>query len=229
MIYVLLEFMQILYEDAYVLAVNKPAGLQVEKDRWGYPSLEGEVAQYLSSPKKQAFIGIVHRIDRPVSGVVLLAKKKSVLVKLHAQFREKQIQKTYYGIVRKKPDRGKARLVNWIKRDAKNKFAIVSNRKTAGAYYCELAYTFVHEQEGYYLLQIEPVTGKFHQIRAQMAAIGSPIVGDVLYGSADVYRQNEICLHAQSLQFMHPVQLDNRRIICDFPDTDLWRKFTLHR
>ncbi|MFN0276675.1 MAG: RluA family pseudouridine synthase [Chitinophagales bacterium] len=221
--------MEILFEDADLLIINKPSGLQVERDKWGYASVEENAEKYLLEKQKKIYVGIVHRIDRPVSGVLLLAKKKSVLLKLNDQFREKQVKKTYYGIVSGKPGNKTGKLFHWIKRDAENKLALVSTKKSTGAFYCELNYEIVSEKENKILLRLTPVTGKFHQIRAQLSYIGCPIVGDKQYKSTETYKENAICLHAYSLEFLHPVTKELMKIECEMPGDKAWGLFHVEK
>lgn len=221
--FLFLQAMQIIFEDDVMLVINKPAGLQVERDKWGYESVQEQAEKYLSPTKKHPFVGIVHRIDRPVSGVLLLAKKKSALLKLNEQFREKKVKKLYYGVVHNKPQKHADTLTHWIKRDEVNKKAIVTVKKSAGSFYCELKYETVAEKNGKYLLKIEPITGKFHQIRAQLSFIHCPIAGDSRYGSEISYKQNAICLHSYSVDCLHPVKNEEMILSCDIPEAGLWK------
>ncbi len=197
----------------------------VEKDQWGYPSVEREMETYLAEKNKFPYAGIVHRIDRPVSGVLLLAKKKSVLRKLNDQFREKEVKKKYYAIVADRPVQQKHTLIHFLERDEKNKYALVFKRMAKGRVYCELNYNVEAEKENKFLLEVEPVTGKFHQIRAQLAFVGCPIIGDAAYGSNIKYAENAICLHAYSIEFMHPVSNKVVSVKCTFPKEKYWDIF----
>jgi 23S rRNA pseudouridine1911/1915/1917 synthase len=191
----------ILAETPHWIAINKPAGLVVERDRHGYPSVEEEVSTYLKRGKREPYVGIVHRLDRPVSGVLLLAKKKSALKQLNEQFRLRQVKKVYWAVVENRPPSDQGLLEGWINKDAVGKRAVYSKEAGKGALPCSLSYKLLAEAEGRYLLEIIPYTGKFHQIRVQLAAIGCPIIGDQAYGSTAVYASNAIALHARVLVF----------------------------
>ncbi|NUQ25354.1 MAG: RNA pseudouridine synthase [Saprospiraceae bacterium] len=194
--------MTILAETPQWIAINKPAGLVVERDKYGYPSAEEEVRAYLRKQnKREPFVGIVHRLDRPVSGVLLLAKKKSALKQLNEQFRLRQVQKVYWAVVENRPPGDQGLLEGWIQKDVMGKKAVYSKEAVKGALPCSLSYKLLAEAEGRYLLEIIPHTGKFHQIRVQLAAIGCPIIGDQAYGSTVEYASNAIALHARVLSF----------------------------
>lgn len=217
--------LKILFEDNDILVIDKPAGLMVEKDRWDYPSVERQMEIYMAEQKKYPYAGIVHRIDRPVSGVLLLAKRKSVLKKLNDQFRDKQIQKKYFAIIDHKPEKTSDTLIHYLERDEQNKNAIVFKRNAKGRVYCELKYQVVQEKNKTYLLEIIPVTGKFHQIRAQLSFIGCAIIGDKQYRSKTAYKENAICLHAYSLEFKHPLNNEAMKIVCAPSDDKVWKIF----
>lgn len=197
----------ILYESAWLLAVNKPAGLLVEQSPH-YPSVESWAENYVAQQTRKPFIGIVHRLDRPVSGVLLLAKRKAALKDLNEQFRQRTIQKTYLALVEKEPPAPSGKLLHWLKKDVKNKKAIIYNHLVNQSDECLLGYNFQYKIGNYYLLKIELHTGKFHQIRAQLAAIGCPIVGDEKYGATNAYQKDAIALHANVLRFKDPLSGD---------------------
>lgn len=194
----------ILLETEDLLLLNKPAGMVVERDRYEYPSVEVWVWNYLQKTSKRPFVGIVHRLDRPVSGVLLIAKKPSILKLLNEQFREKMVKKTYLAICSRKPPDTKGQLHHWIQKDQKNKIALVFSVAEKNRAACRLSYQLLDQQEGLSLLKVNPETGKFHQIRAQFAAVGCPIAGDLKYGSAVGHIENGICLHALELGFQDP-------------------------
>lgn len=193
--------LDILYESKWVLAVHKPAGLLVEKSPL-YPSVEAWTENYLLSQTPQPFVGIVHRLDRTVSGVVLLAKRKTALKDLNEQFANRQIAKQYLALVENQPPSSEALLTHWLQKDLKNKKALIFNKPNKDAVKCELKYTYNGSTELGYLLAIDLITGKFHQIRAQLAAIGCPILGDAKYGATRPYLPEAIALHAWKLSFI---------------------------
>ncbi len=194
----------ILYESNWLLAVDKPAGIVVEKSPH-HASVEAWAETYIAQQTKKPFVGIIHRLDRPVSGVLLLAKKKAALKNLNEQFRLRSIQKIYQALVEKEPPVLTGELVHWLKKDVKNKKAIVYESPVNQADKCHLKYQFKEKVGAYFLLEIELHTGKFHQIRAQLAAIGCPIVGDKKYNATAPYQQDAIALHASRLSFQEPL------------------------
>ncbi len=191
----------ILKETPQYLVINKPAGLIVEKNPYESSTIEEMALTYLQSTKPNAYLGIVHRLDRVTSGVLLLAKKKSVLKAFNEQFRLRKVRKTYLALVENSPPKSKDSLIHWLQKDLKNKKAIVSLNPAKKASECKLRYRLLKSTAKGYLLEIQPHTGKFHQIRAQLSAIGCPIVGDKKYGASGDFGQNTVALHASKLQF----------------------------
>lgn len=199
---------QVIFEDYYLLVLNKPYGLQTEVDNFGNPSVELWAHQHIQQQhpkKKSVFVGIVHRLDRPVAGIVLIAKTKTALANLNKQFEERSVKKTYEAAVEKKPDKELDTLTHFLKKDVKLKKAIISERPKKDFVKCSLTYHLekVNKNKSA-LLEIELHTGRYHQIRAQLAFIGCPIVGDVLYGAKTKSDENKIELAATTLSFIHP-------------------------
>lgn len=219
---------QILYEDKYIVAVSKPHGMVTEYDPRFEPTLEPEVLLYLKANERyphKCFIGAPHRLDRPVSGVVLFAKKRSILKILGEMFAARAIQKEYFAIVEKKPLQSEAELIHYLEKDQKNRKAIVHTQEAPHTLQAVLSYSVVSEGITSTLLRVKPVTGKFHQIRAQLAFIGCPIVGDALYGGKIPYKENGIALHACKLELKHPVTQEVLQITAPLPDDEVWGKF----
>jgi 23S rRNA pseudouridine1911/1915/1917 synthase len=194
----------ILAETPNWIALNKPAGISVEKQRGVNDTLEDQVETYLSSQKRSFFLGIVHRLDRPTSGLVLMAKKKSALRDLNQQFAERSIQKTYLALVQGAPSPEQAELQHYLVKDQAQKKALVFDAPGPERNLARLAYRLVKTQGEQSLLEIELHTGRYHQIRAQLGATGSPIIGDLLYGSTQDFAGNAIALHAWKLKFKDP-------------------------
>ncbi|MBK9455445.1 MAG: RluA family pseudouridine synthase [Bacteroidetes bacterium] len=217
-----MEKLPILYEDKHLMLVNKPAGIAVERDRYRNPSVEGRIGDYFNAQKlpHNTIIGIAHRLDRPVSGVMLVAKKKSVLVQINQQFEAGLIKKIYFAITENKPEKLKATLNHFLFKDVKNKKAVVYDKIAKSRLPCSLDYIYKGENAFGHLIEVHPHTGKFHQIRAQLAFIGCPIIGDTKYGAKKAFAENEIGLHAFSLQFFHPVE--QKEMIIQAPLLPTW-------
>jgi 23S rRNA pseudouridine1911/1915/1917 synthase len=215
----------ILFETDDFLVVNKPAGLLVEISEHGFPSVEKWALDYQQTKKKKPFVGIVHRLDRPVSGALLLAKKPSILKLLNEQFREKTVEKTYLAIAENEPPKTRGCLTHWLLKDLKNKRAEVSLKKVKGSAECVLHYELRQQNTRGFLIEVHPKTGKFHQIRAQLAAVGCPIIGDERYGARQLYRPDSIALHAHRLKFSSPVTNEGLEISAPPPADELWQSF----
>lgn len=215
----MMESLEILFEDKIILVINKPSGLMAERDKFKNPSVQDMVADYFNTLKlsQNTILGIVHRIDRPVSGVMLLAKKVSALRDLNKQFEEGKVEKIYFALVNKKPEKDEGTLLHYLFKDVKNKKAIIYKNSRKSAVKCELIYKYKGMMNDSYLLEIHPLTGKYHQIRAQLAFIGCPIIGDEKYGSKSKYKSDAICLHAHSIEFEHPVEKKKMKVSCEMP------------
>ncbi len=197
----------ILYEDNYILVLNKPCSLMVEPDRNGHPNLLQQVQKYVKKtlhPNKEVYAQHIHRLDRPVSGIVLFAKKKSMLRDLSEQFAQRTVKKHYQALTRKVLDNEKGVLNHWHFKDSKNKKAILYTEEQADTAAVSLAFSTSDYNADYTLWDIQLNTGKYHQIRAQLSFEGYPILGDSLYQSTEQYAANAIALHAYQLEFTHP-------------------------
>lgn len=195
----------ILLEDQYIIVLNKPAGLMVEPDRNGHPNLLQQVRKYLkslSSKNDEVYAQHIHRLDRPVSGIILFAKQKAVLKNLSEQFAERKVKKYYQALTTNAPMKMAGTLENWHTKEKKK--AIIRDESFNGAEKVILDYEIESIDSNTYLWNIELHTGKYHQIRAQLAAAGCPIIGDQLYNSTKQYKPDTIALHAYKLIFSHP-------------------------
>lgn len=216
---------EILHETKDYLVVNKPSGLITESNPYE-DSLEDQVYSYLSKFVKNVFVGVVHRLDRVTSGIVLFAKKKSALKYFNAQFESKKIQKNYLAIVEKdKLKEEKASLNNFLRKDQKKKLAVIYNTKESNSKPCSLSYKQIKQTDGLSLLEIKPQTGRFHQIRAQLAYVGAPIYGDEKYGSLNKYIENQVCLHAWKLRFTDFETNSIIELAADYPTESPWNLF----
>jgi len=189
---------------AYVV-INKPAGINVEK-HFDHDTVEARALAEWRRPKatKPPYVGIVHRLDRPVSGALLLARNKSTLRLLNKAFEDKLVEKTYVALTEKPLPKPHGLLQNYLARDATNRKAVVGTKATHGAKFAELKYRLIETRTDGHLYEIIPITGRFHQIRVQLAHAGAPIVGDATYGAEREYQPNAICLHATKLIFPEP-------------------------
>ncbi len=215
--------LKILHETMDYIVVNKPSGLITEKNPYE-DSLEDQVDAYLRKSIKNTFVGVVHRLDKVTSGVVLFAKKKSALKYFNAQFEKKTIQKTYLAITSSDVKESKAKLSHFLRKDQKNKKAVIYKTKESNSKPCTLLYNKIKTVDNLSLLQIKPQTGLFHQIRAQLSYIGLPIFGDEKYGNRDIYFKNEVCLHAWKLKFIDFESSKQLEIEADIPTNAVWNK-----
>jgi RluA family pseudouridine synthase len=196
----------LLYEDEYLLVVNKPCGLMVEPDRNNYPNLLHEVKKYLkgNTPSEgEMYAQHIHRLDRPVSGVILFTKQKSVLKNLSEQFAERRVKKYYQALTTNAPLSQHGDLEHWHQKIKKK--AVIMEAPSQWSEQARLSYDVTLLSENKFLWNIALHTGKFHQIRAQLAAVDCPIIGDALYGSEILYKKDAIALHACKLIFAHPI------------------------
>jgi RluA family pseudouridine synthase len=208
------------------MVVNKPQGLMVEEAARGQLSvirfLKKEFALDL---RGNNILQNVHRLDKPVSGTLLIARKRSVLKILNEQFASREISKTYLAIVSTPPPDPEGELRHWLIRDEEGKRANITNARTQLSVEAKLTYKVLGQKDGKTLLEIDLLTGKYHQIRAQLAHIGSPIIGDEKYGSTEKYIDGALALHASKLTFRHPIDGNLMAITAPPPDDFLWRIF----
>lgn len=217
--------LQVLYEDNHLLAVNKTAGTLVQGDATGDKPLSEICKEYIKQKYQkpgEVFLGVVHRLDRPVSGVVVFARTSKALERMNELFREKQTNKIYWALVEKKPPQPQGTLVHWLVKDEKkNKTTAYKNEHPQGQR-SELSYRLLKSVGMFFLLEVSPVTGRPHQIRVQLASMGCPIVGDVKYGCPMANTDASICLHAHTLSFVHPVKKEPITILAELPKQESW-------
>jgi len=220
----------VLYEDNHLLAINKRGGDIVQVDVSGDLSLEDMVKEYLTKKYNKpngAFIGVIHRLDRPVSGMILMAKTSKSLDRMNKLFHDRKVQKTYLAVVKNKPPHPSGKLQNWLLRDRKKMVTKAYNREIKNGTYAELSYEILGHLNGYYLLEINPLTGRTHQIRCQLGFIGCPIVGDNKYGYPRGSLRRTICLHSRALTFEHPIKNEETRIEAPLPIDGFWEQFNV--
>ncbi|MBR5149428.1 MAG: RNA pseudouridine synthase [Bacteroidaceae bacterium] len=219
--------MQVLYEDNHIIIVNKAASEIVQGDKTGDMPLSELVKSYIKEKYDKpgaVFLGVVHRLDRPVSGVVVFARTSKALERLNAMFRDGgRIKKTYWAIVKNRPQEPEAELVHYLVRNEKqNKsYAYATERKDAKR--SVLSYRLLGSMDNYHLLEVALQTGRHHQIRCQLSKIGSPIKGDLKYGAERSNPDGSISLHARRIQFEHPVSKVLIDVVAPVPDERVWR------
>ena len=193
--------LEVIHENKGYIVVNKAAGLISEQSPFEKLTAESQIQKHLKTSKREPYIGVIHRLDRVTSGVLLFAKKKSILVAFNELFSNRKVKKTYWAIVHKKPAQNKETLTHFLFKNNFKKQAEIVPVNTKGAQKCSLTYRILEQNNLGYLLEIKPRTGRFHQIRAQLAHIGLPIIGDEKYGSDQKYLALSICLHARKLTY----------------------------
>jgi 23S rRNA pseudouridine1911/1915/1917 synthase len=217
--------LRVLYEDNHVIAVNKMPADIVQGDKTGDPTLADAVKEYIRAKygkKGNVFIGTIHRLDRPVSGIVVYARTSKALERLSRAFREVGVKKLYWALVPEEPPREEDTLVHWLTRNPALNKSFVSETWTRGSKEARMRYRLLFALDRYRLLEIELLTGRHHQIRAQLHAIGCHIKGDLKYGSPRSNPGGGIHLHAREVSFTHPVKKEPVRIVADPPADPLW-------
>lgn len=221
--------MEVLYEDNHIIIVNKDAGEIVQGDKTGDRPLSDQVKAYIKekyAKPGEVFLGVVHRLDRPVSGVVVFARTSKALTRLNEMFRTGKVQKTYHAIVGNCPAEPQATLSHWLTRNEKQNKAYAHPREVKGSKQAVLDYQLLASSERYHLVEVHLHTGRHHQIRCQLAAIGCPIKGDLKYGAPRSNPDGSICLHARSVAFEHPVSHQLIRVEAPYPERiSLWNCF----
>jgi 23S rRNA pseudouridine1911/1915/1917 synthase len=218
----------ILYEDNHIIAVNKRSSELAQGDKTGDIPVEAEVKKYIAgkyNKKGEVFLGLVHRLDRPVSGVMLFARTSKGLVRLNELFRLRQVKKIYLAIIMERPPEDEASIIHHLKKNEKQNKSYAYDTAVKGSKEARLTYKLIGRSERYYLLQVELHSGRHHQIRAQLARIGCPIKGDLKYGFARSNEDGSIGLHAYSLEFIHPVKNEKLTITAPLPESDVWPYF----
>lgn len=220
--------MTVLYEDNHIIAVNKTCNEIVQGDKTGDVPLSETVKSYIKEKYNkpgEVFLGVTHRLDRPTSGVVLFARTSKALTRLNDMFKShEQIRKTYWAIVQGKPKMAEARLENYLIRNEKQNKSYIAKQGAKDAKLAILSYKTLTVGEHYSLLEINLETGRHHQIRCQLAAIGCPVKGDLKYGAKRSNPDGGICLHARQIAFEHPVSHEEIVITAPIPEDNIWQQ-----
>ncbi|HEX8561983.1 MAG TPA: RNA pseudouridine synthase [Flavobacterium sp.] len=217
--------LQILHEDNHIIVVNKRVGDIVQGDKTGDKPLSDVVKEYLKEKYNkpgEAFLGVVHRLDRPTTGIVVFAKTSKALTRLNELFRSRETRKTYWAVVKNKPQQPQDTLVHFLKRDERRNTSKAHIKEVPDSKQASLSYKVLHQLNNYYILEINLHTGRHHQIRAQLSAIGSPIKGDLKYGFDRSNSNGGIHLHARQLEFIHPVTKEPLVIKAPAPNDPIW-------
>lgn len=218
--------MTVLYEDNHLIAVNKTCSEIVQGDKTGDEPLSETIKRYLKEKYNkpgEVFCGVTHRLDRPVSGVVLFARTSKALARLNDMFKNQEVKKTYWAIVKEKPELPEGRLEHFLVRNEKQNKSVAHEKAVPNAKKAALTYKLIANSDTYYLLEVHLETGRHHQIRCQLAKMGCPIKGDLKYGFARSNPNGGISLHARSVEFIHPVSKEQVSITAPVPeDEKLW-------
>lgn len=216
------------YEDNHLLIVNKDSGLLVQGDRTGDITLIDQAKAYVKEKYNkpgEVFMGLVHRLDRPVSGIVVLARTSKALERMTELFRKRQIQKIYWAVVKRRPPEKQGKLVHYLVKDERTNTVTAYDEPVPDSQKAELTYKVLGRLNEYYLLEVSPITGRPHQIRVQLASMGCPIRGDVKYGYDRPNPDGSINLHARRLYFIHPVKKEPVVIVAGLPNIQFWEEF----
>lgn len=219
---------RILFEDNHLIAVNKLPSEIVQGDKTGDEPLSEALKHYLKEKYQKpgnVFLGVIHRLDRPVSGVVVFAKTGKALSRMNELVKQRNMQKTYWAVVKDRPPQTEGKLTHFLIRDQKKNKSFVSKMPRADSKEATLIYKLIASGERYHLLDIDLLTGRHHQIRAQLAAIGCPVKGDLKYGFPRSNPDASISLHARKVTFVHPVKKEKLEITADPPHDALWDYF----
>nr|WP_252729957.1 RNA pseudouridine synthase [Zobellia uliginosa] len=215
----------VLFEDNHIIAINKRPGDIVQGDKTGDMPLSEVVKLYIKEKYNKpgnVYLGVAHRLDRPTSGIVVFAKTSKALPRLNKLFAEKEARKTYWAIVKNKPRKNEDTLTHWLKRNSKQNKSYAHTKEVSDSKKAILDYRVIKKLDRYYLLEIDLHTGRHHQIRAQLSAIGCPIKGDLKYGFDRSNANASIHLHARKLSFVHPVRKEPLEIVAKPPEDPVW-------
>lgn len=223
-----MDLPEILYEDNHLIIVNKPFNILAQGDETGDITIGDSVKAYIKEKYQkpgEVFLGIVHRIDRPVSGVLILARTSKALERMSQQFKDKMVKKTYWAVTKNKPPQSSGTLTHYLWKDTKQRKSFAYTQPYKDAKVCSLEYRILLSSDNYHLLEVNPHTGRHHQIRVQLSSMGCPIKGDIKYGAERTNKEGYIHLHARSVTFVHPVKNESLTITASVPQEALWQWF----
>jgi 23S rRNA pseudouridine1911/1915/1917 synthase len=222
--------MTVVYEDNHIIVVNKTASEIVQGDKTGDTPLSETVKEYLKvkyNKPGNVFIGVTHRLDRPVSGLVVFAKTSKALSRLNDMFRLGEVKKTYWAVVKERPKELEGELIHWMVRNEKQNKSYAYDTEKPNSKKAILRYKLIGHSQNYHLLEVDLQTGRHHQIRCQLAKMGCPIKGDLKYGSPRSNPDGSICLHARRVRFIHPVSKEMIDLTAPLPSGNLWNGFDI--
>ncbi|MEL0643116.1 RluA family pseudouridine synthase [Olleya sp. Ti.3.14] len=217
--------LQVIYEDNHIIVVNKRAGDLVQGDKTGDTPLSDVIKNYIAQKYNKpgnVYLGTVHRLDRPTTGLVIFSKTSKALPRLNKLFVSKDISKTYWALVKNRPEKDADTLIHWLKKNPKNNKSTAYIKEVPDSKKAILHYKIIKKLDNYFLLEVNLETGRHHQIRSQLSSIGSPIKGDLKYGFDRSNKDASISLHARNIQFTHPVSKDDINITAPLPKDPIW-------
>lgn len=222
------NIVQPLYEDNHLLIVNKPSGVLVQGDKTGDKTLTEYCKAYIKKKYDKpgaVFLHPVHRLDRPVSGAIVFARTSKALERMNKIFASRKVQKTYWAIVKKRPPQNEGKLVSWLVKDTKKNITTAYSEPVDGGQKAETNFKVLGKLNNHYLIEVEPLTGRPHQIRVHLAELGCPIRGDLRYGFAKPNADKSINLHARKLYFEHPVKKEPIIVLAGLPNDQFWEQY----
>lgn len=224
--------MTVIYEDNHIIVVNKTSSEIVQGDKTGDIPLSEIVKQYIKEKYDKpgnVFLGVTHRLDRPVSGLVVFARTSKALTRLNDMFRNNEVKKTYWAVVKQCPPQDEGELVHYLVRNEQQNKSYAYDEEMKNSKKAILHYRLIGHSQNYYLLEVDLKTGRHHQIRCQLAKIGCPIKGDLKYGFPRSNPDGSICLHSRRVQFVHPVSKELIDLVAPLPSGNLWNGFEMDR
>lgn len=218
----------VIYEDNHLIIVSKKAGVLVHADKTGDKTLEDYIKEYIKEKYDKpgdVFLGTIHRLDRPVSGLVVFAKTSKALERMNELFKKRKVQKTYWAITGRKPQEKSGKLTHWLVKNSENNTVTAYDYEVPNSQKAELNFRYIGKINLHHLIEVEPITGRPHQIRIQLASMGCPIRGDIKYGYPKPNNDGSINLHSRRIYFIHPVKKEPLICKAPVPETAFWEEF----